>query len=82
MYAVKITFGSATKNKMNELINQRIKQSIGKYVKIFLKNGFRYEGKITNSDDNYVEILEEKGYKIIQLVDISHLDVPIGKVGE
>ena len=68
---------------MNELIKQRIKQSIGKYVKIFLKNGFRYEGKITNCDDNYVEILEEKrGYKIIQLIDISHLDVPIGKVGE
>lgn len=67
---------------MNELINERIKQSIGKYVKIFLKNGFRYEGKITNADENYVEILERKGYKIIQIIDISHLDVPIGKVEE
>lgn len=65
---------------MGEIINQRIKQSIGKYVKIFLKNGFRYEGKIINCDDDYVEILEVKGYKIIQIVDISHLDVPIGKV--
>ena len=67
---------------MNELINQRIKQSIGKYVKIFLKNGFRYEGKITACDDNYVEVLEKKGYKIIQLIDISHLDVPLGEVEE
>ncbi|GAH37837.1 unnamed protein product [marine sediment metagenome] len=68
---------------MSEIIIQRVKQSIGKYVTVFLKNGFRYEGKITNCDEDYVEILEEKyGLKIIQLIDISELNVPIGEVGE
>jgi len=68
---------------MSEIIIQRVKQSIGKYVTIFLKNGFRYEGKITNCDDKYAEIFREKyGLKIIQLIDISEINIPIGKVGE
>ena len=70
-------------DKMSEIIINRVKQSIGKYVTIFLKNGFRYEGKITNCDEDYVEVLEEKhGLKIIQLIDISEINIPIGKVGE
>lgn len=68
---------------MSEIIIKRVKQSIGKFVTIFLKNGFRYSGKITNCDEDYVEILEERhGLKIIQLIDISELNVPIGKVEE
>jgi len=68
---------------MSEIIIERVKQSIGKFVTIFLKNGFRYSGKITNCDEDYVEIIEEKhGLKIIQLIDISELNVPIRKVGE
>ena len=68
---------------MSEIVRERVKQSIGKFVTIFLKNGFRYSGKITNCDNDYVEILEERhGLKIIQLIDISELNVPIGKVGE
>jgi len=68
---------------MSEIIIQRVKQSIGKFVTIFLKNGFRYSGKITNCDEDYVEILEERyGLKIIQLIDISEINIPIGKVGE
>ena len=67
---------------MSEIVRERVKQSIGKYVKIFLKNGFKFEGKITKCDDKYVEILEEENYKILQLVDVSEIKVPIGKVGE
>ena len=68
---------------MSEIIIQRVRQSIGKFVTIFLKNGFRYSGKITNCDDKYVEVLEEKhGLKIIQLIDISEINIPIGEVGE
>ncbi len=67
---------------MSEIIIKRVKQSIGKYATIFLKNGFRYSGKITNCDKDYLEILEEKGYKIIQLKDISDLNVPIERVEE
>lgn len=67
---------------MSEIIIERLKNSIGKHTKIFLKNGFRYEGKITNCDDSYVEILEERGYKIISIKDISDIDVSLKKNGE
>ena len=68
---------------MSEIIINRVKQSVGKYVTIFLKNGFRYEGKITQCDDKYVEVYKEKyGFKIIQLIDISEINVPIGKIEE
>jgi len=64
---------------MSEIISKRLKNSIGKHAKIFLSNGFRYEGTITNSDEKYVEILEpERGYKIILIKDISDVDVSIG----
>jgi len=65
---------------MSEIIVMRLKSSIGKYATIFLQNGFRFSGKITNCDDEYVELLEEKGYKIILIKDISDLDIPIGEV--
>ena len=65
---------------MSEIIIERLKSSIGKVITVFLHNSFRYKGKITNCDDEYVEILEERGYKIIELKDISDLNVPIGKV--
>ncbi len=67
---------------MSEIISERLKSSIGKHAKIFLSNGFRYEGKITNCDEKYVEILEpERGYKIILIKEISDVDVSIGNEG-
>ena len=66
---------------MSELISERLKNSIGKHAKIFLNNGFRYEGKITNCDDDFVEILEPRGFKIISIKDISDVDVSIGNNG-
>jgi len=66
---------------MSELISERLKNSIGKHAKIFLNNGFRYEGKITNCDDDFVEILEPRGFKIISIKDISDVDVSIGNGG-
>lgn len=46
-------------------------------MKIFLNNGWRYEGKITNCDDDFVEILDFKinGYKIIKFIDIKDCEV-------
>lgn len=65
---------------MSEIISERLKSSVGKHAKIFLNNGFRYEGTITNCDEKYVELLEpERGYKIILIKDISDVDVSIGK---
>ena len=66
---------------MSEIISERLKNSIGKHAKIFLHNGFRYEGKITNCDEDYVEVLEPRGYKIISIKDISDVDVSIGNEG-
>lgn len=61
------------------VITERIKQSIGKEVIIFLNNGFKYSGKVTNFDENKVEILrtylEPSRYKIIDISDIKDMDV-------
>lgn len=62
---------------MSEIIKERLIKSLGKEVKIFLHNGFRYAGKLTNCDDNYVEILDKvsEAYKIISLSEIKDLEV-------
>ena len=43
---------------MNEIIKKRIGESIGKEIKIFLNNGFRFAGKVTDCDDKYIEMLK------------------------
>ena len=62
---------------MSEIIRKRISESIGKGVKIFLHNGFRYAGKILNCDEKYIEILDYriKAYKIIEISDIKDLEI-------
>jgi len=62
---------------VSEILIERLKKSIGKRAKIFLHNGFKFEGKITNCDDKYVELLEDKGYKIIEIINISDADVEV-----
>ena len=68
---------------MSEILKARLKKSIGSEVKIFLHNGFRYVGKITNCDDQFVEILDYKtnSYKIIELNEINDVEVSIGSGG-
>ena len=65
---------------MSEVIIERLKSSIGKVTTIFLHNGFRYKGRITNCDDKYVEVLDFKtnSYKLIEIVDIKDADVEVG----
>ena len=48
-------------------------------VKIFLHNGFRFEGKVTNCDDKFVEILDYKtnSYKLIEIIDIKDAGVKV-----
>ena len=62
---------------MSEVIRGRVKKSKGKRAKIFLKDGFKFEGIITNIDDTWLELLDQKisAYKIIRIEDISDLDV-------
>jgi sRNA-binding regulator protein Hfq len=40
---------------MNEIM-------IGKKYKIFLTNGFKYEGKLLSEGDSFIQILEAKGH--------------------
>lgn len=64
---------------MSEILRGRLKESVGSSAKIFLHNGFKFEGKITNCDDKYVELLEEgRGYKIIEIMNISDADIKEG----
>lgn len=62
---------------MNELIKKRVKENMGKEVLIFLNNGFRYEGRITGYDNNYVEINDYKikRFKIISYAEIGQIDI-------
>ena len=62
---------------MSELIKDRLRESLSKEVKIFLNNGFRYAGKLTNTDDDFCEILDYKSqaYKLIRFVDIKDCEV-------
>lgn len=62
---------------MSEIIRKRVSESMSKEVTIFLHNGYRYAGKITNSDDEYIEILDYKtnAYKIIEISDIKDMEI-------
>ena len=62
---------------MSEIIKKRVSESIGKEIKIFLHNGYRFAGKVTNCDDKYIEILDYRSnaYKIIEISDIKDLEV-------
>jgi small nuclear ribonucleoprotein (snRNP)-like protein len=62
------------------ILSEQTKKSIGKNVIIFLNNGWKYSGKITNADDVYVEILRDQEYtsaryKIIKYDDIKDIDI-------
>ncbi len=62
---------------MSEIIKNRLKESEGKVLKIFLINGFHYTGKFLNSDDDYLEILDFKtdNIKILKISEINDLEV-------
>ena len=62
---------------MSEIIINRLKESEGKTIKIFLNNGFHYTGKCLGSDETYVEILDYKidSIKVLSISDIKDLEV-------
>jgi sRNA-binding regulator protein Hfq len=64
---------------MSEIIKKRVSESIGKEIKIFLHNGFRFAGKIINCDEKYIEILDYRSrtYKIINISDVKDLEVVV-----
>ena len=79
------TISSQEVKRMNEVLKNRLKENKGKVIQVFLKEplGFRFLGKLTNFDDNFVEILDYKtnAYKLISIDNIKDLDV-VSEVGE
>lgn len=73
---MEVVFGPRD-DDMSDIIKKRVSESVGKEIKIFLHNGFRYAGKITNTDEKYVELLDYKtsSYKIINFNDIKDCEV-------
>jgi len=65
---------------MNELIKKRVNDSLGKNVLIFLKNNFRYEGKLKESDGEFLEIKDKKtnNFQIILISEIKQIEVKDG----
>lgn len=64
---------------MSEIINNKLRESLGKVIKVYLNNGFRFEGKLTNSDEKYIEILDFRSdsWKILLIDDIKDLEVKL-----
>jgi len=62
---------------MSELIKKRASESLGKIVLIFLYNNFRFQGKLTNADETYLEVLDTRSssYKIIKISEIKEMEV-------
>lgn len=56
---------------MSELIKKELK--IGKVFLIFLKNGFRYEGRIIDIDNNFVKLFDFKS-KSNRLISINSIE--------
>lgn len=63
---------------MSNVIKKRVSESEGKRIKIFLNHKhFKFEGKVTNFDENYFEILDDYSgsYKTFRYEDIKECEV-------
>lgn len=62
---------------MSDILVKRLKENVGKKVKVFLKNDFRFAGKLIDCDEKYIEILDvvSNKFKIIEIVWIRDCEV-------
>ena len=62
---------------MSNIMIERLKNSIGKEIKVYLHNGFKYAGELKAVDNENIEILDHKlnAYKIIRIETIRDLEV-------
>jgi len=62
---------------MSDIIEKRASESLGKEITVFLLNGFRYSGKLTNCDETYLELVDYKtsSYKYVRLDDIKDMEI-------
>ncbi len=68
---------SGLRDKMSEMLIKRLKENLGKDVVIFLKNDFRFAGKLKDCDDKYLELFDyvSKKFKIININQIRDMEV-------
>ena len=61
---------------VSEILITKLKSSVGLSGIIFLENGFRFESKILNCDDEFVEIydIKKSSNKFIRLSQIAEVD--------
>ena len=57
---------------MSDILIKRLKENIGKDIKIFLKNDFRFAGKLKDCDEKYLELFDYKSSKI-KIIDIEQI---------
>lgn len=62
---------------MSELLINKLKDSIGKEVLIFLANNFRFECKVVRCDDTFLEIYDLRKFKskFIRLSEITEVEI-------
>ncbi|MDO8517244.1 MAG: hypothetical protein Q7S33_03905 [Nanoarchaeota archaeon] len=62
---------------VSELLINKLKGSIDKEALIFLVNNFRFECKIINCDDEFIEIYDLKKFKnkFIRISEISEAEI-------
>lgn len=61
---------------MSDLLAHRLKNSEGRRIRLFLINGFKFEGKIVDCDDTYLVIDEpNRGERMVRISDIKGYDI-------
>lgn len=61
---------------MSEILRKELKKNKDKKVKIFLKNGFFYCGKILDIDDSFLRIDDvRKGEQLLAITSLERVEV-------
>lgn len=51
---------------MEGILHEKLKTNVGKNIVIFLKNNFRFEGKLLNYDNKFIDIFDNhKNHSIL-----------------
>jgi len=62
---------------MSELINTKLKSCVGLIIVFFIKNGFRYEGKLISFDGEFIEYFDRVKFasRYVRASEITELEV-------
>ena len=62
---------------ISELFKESIKQSTGLHILFFLDNGYRFEGKVLGSDDQYLKYYDAKrgATRFVRFTEIAEAEI-------